>query len=102
MYFYCLKDVKGASLGYMNENNEVVSVFCETNVIIFHSTSPSMRVIQAYDDNKAEGLSLYKKLCELGGTLEYVDAMKYLGLQIAYTEEAVEVARESFMELLNE
>ena len=48
------------------------------------------------------GSGTYKELCELGGTLEYSDAMKYLGLQLAYTEEAVEVARESFMELLNE
>lgn len=33
--------------------------------------------------------------------MEYVDAMKYLGLELAYTEKAIDVARESFMELLN-
>lgn len=62
----------------------------------------AIMIKKIYDDNKEEGLRLYKELCELGGTLEYSDAMKYLGLQLAYTEEAVEVARESFMELLNE
>ena len=61
----------------------------------------ALTIKKIFDANKEEGLHLYNKICELGGTMEYVDAMKYLGLELAYTEKAIDVARESFMELLN-
>lgn len=39
--------------------------------------------------DKEKGLAAYKKLCGLGGFMEYRDAMKALDLPLPYTEQAV-------------
>lgn len=43
----------------------------------------------AYEADKEKGLAVYKRLCEMGGSMAYDDAMKSLGLPLPYTEQAV-------------
>ena len=47
----------------------------------------------AYEADKEKGLAVYKKLCGMGGCMEYKDAMKALGLPLPYTEQAVIAAK---------
>lgn len=47
----------------------------------------SIRLICEAD--RERGLAVYKKLCALGGSMNYDDAMKAIGLSCPYTEEAI-------------
>lgn len=42
-----------------------------------------------YEADKDKGLAIYKKLCGLGGSLEYDGTMEALGLPLPYSEQAV-------------
>ena len=57
-----------------------------------NASAVSIRLI--YEADRESGLALYKRLCEIGGSMEYNDAMKALGLPLPYTEEAVASVRD--------
>ena len=54
-----------------------------------------------YNSNKEEGLSLFKKICSLGGSRDYFSGMKLVGIKPAFDEEAVKAVREYFIKALN-
>ena len=54
-----------------------------------------------FDEDKKKGLALYEKLCSLGGSLDYNDAMKAIGMVPAYQEEALQEAKAYFKRRLN-
>ncbi len=47
-----------------------------------------------YEKDRENGLAVYKKLCGMGGSMEYDEAMKVLGLPLPYTEQAVSDVRD--------
>lgn len=54
----------------------------------------------AYETDKGKGLAVYKRLCEMGGSMEYDDAMKSLGLPLPYTEQAIIAVKDYLAEKL--
>jgi len=54
-----------------------------------------------FDQDKKEGLACYEKLCRLGGSLDYKEAMNAIGMIPAYEKEAVIRTREYFMKRLD-
>ncbi len=50
-------------------------------------TAVSIRLM--YERDREKGLTAYKKLCGLGGSMGYDDAMKALDLPLPYTEQAI-------------
>lgn len=58
----------------------------------------SMRLI--YESDREKGLAVYKKLCGMGGSMEYNEAVNTLGLPLPYTEEAVVAVRDYLAEKL--
>ena len=47
IYFHCISGVKDATIGILSplEENKVITVFCRSNVLIFHSTEEYVKVI---------------------------------------------------------
>lgn len=54
----------------------------------------------AYEEDREKGLATYKKLCGIGGSMGYDDAMKTLGLPLPYTEQAIAKIRDYLAEKL--
>lgn len=48
----------------------------------------------AYEADREKGLAVYKKLCGLGGSMEYDEAIKTLGLPLPCTEQAIVAVKE--------
>lgn len=53
-----------------------------------------------YERDQEKGLAVYKKLCGLGGSMGYEEAMKALDLPLPYTEQAIVDTRNYLAEKL--
>ena len=53
-----------------------------------------------YNNNKEEGVALYKKICSLGRSYDYFSGMELVGMKPAFDEEAVKAVREYFIKAL--
>ena len=49
IYFHCISGVKNVTIGILSplEENKVITVFCRSDVLIFHSTEEYVKVIKA-------------------------------------------------------
>ena len=61
----------------------------------------SVYLASIYNNNKEEGVALYKKICSLGGSYDYFSGMELVGMKPAFDEEAVKAVREYFIKALN-
>ena len=70
--------------------------YIATRYVITYSLSSLSAIYLAaeFKKDKANGIELYKKLCEIGGSLDYNEAITYIGLKPAYTEEIVKEVAE--------
>ena len=72
IYFHCISGVKDATIGILSpiEKNKVITVFCRSNVLIFHSTEEFVKVIKAIRSDKDEWEYIESK------AYRYVETMK--------------------------
>ena len=54
VYFHCISGVKGATIGIVSPENQVVTVYCPYDVLIFHSTKANVQFIKANRSAKEE------------------------------------------------
>ena len=81
---------KGASL----VQNKGIYMFPRYLISYAMSDISAISIRLQYEADKEKGLAAYKKLCGLGGSLEYDGAMEALGLPLPYTEQAIADVRD--------
>ncbi len=88
---------KGVSL----VQNKGIYMFPRYLISYAMSDISAINIRLQYEADKEKGLAIYKKLCGLGGSLEYDGAMKALGLPLPYAEQAVMDVKDYLAEKLD-
>lgn len=89
------------SKGYSLYCNSVVYMFVRYVISYSLSDLSAIYLANEFKKDRANGIALFKKLGEIGGTMDYCDAIAFMGLRPAYSEDVIKEVASYLQEKLS-